>query len=1136
MKKWSVFGGLILLALFTRGQRGYSSSSVLASGQWVKLSVSAPGVYKLTAQQVRNAGLSGVISSEKLRLFGNGGAELPESNASNVQDDIAEVSIEISDGGDGVFDGSDFFLFYAPGPHQWVYDGRSRRFVFRKNHYSNKSYYFLQISDKPGRRINIGSTLSNPSVQVSSFYEHYRHELDSINFLKSGKEWYGEDFSNQPGRKANRDFMVPFSVVTGKNVRVVSDMAGRGFDQVNRIPVFMNGVKILEHQTNPLVGSILEPAANPSLQEGMAVPQSGSISLNYQFNGSGVNAEGWLNWFEVHCTRNLDMQGLSILHFRDTIVQPTGVNVEYRLSNPSSNIMIWEISDPLAPRKMSLQSGNPLRFVQDVPRIREYVAFDGSQALTPTMEGVIANQNLHAIGAQDMVIVSDKLFLNEANRLAAFHLQKHGLKVFVTEPEKIFNEFSSGTPDPSAIRNFMKMLYDRAGGDPGLRPKFLLLFGSASYIQNESKPLYRNRVPSYQSLSSLDPLTSYVTDDYFGFLDDHEDINVNLPSPLLDIGIGRIPARSLAQATNVVNKIVAYHHASSFGPWRSNMTLVADDEDFNLHLNDAEQHAALIGTISSHWNLKKIYLDAFQQEGGTAGSFYPSVNAAITKDINRGTLVWNYSGHGSSTRLAQESILDKNLISTWENSSRLPLFVTATCDFAPFDDQSQYSIGEELLMARPSGAIGLMTTTRLVFASSNKIINNNFLNALLSKDPQGKVPYLGNALVQAKNYTVQTTGDYINARKFVMLGDPAMKPGIPEYGVRTVSLNGKPFGISPDTIKALTSYEFLGEVIRPDGSLASDFNGDVYPQLFDKPLPITTLGNDPQSRKVGFISSTSLIYNGKVKAQNGKFSFRFIAPGDMNLATGKGRLSYYANNENYDASGGTENLIIGGLGNATSNDQKGPQITGYIDTSSFKNGDLVSPSPLLYLEISDLSGINQTGSLGHEIIAVIDGDQVNAINLNDLFSPSSSNQSGTIQLRLPLMSDGLHTVSIRAWDIFNNSSVLTLSFRVLSPKSVDIPIFRCIPNPVKGSAIFRAELRGPTRDAQVELTLFTIGGQQIRSFKRTINEPSLRSISIEWDGKDERGNSLGSGTYVYVIRIKTKEGVWTQKTERLIVL
>ena len=288
------------------------------------------------------------------------------------------------------------------------------------------------------------------------------------------------------------------------------------------------------------------------------------------------------------------------------------------------------------------------------------------------------------------------------------------------------------------------------------------------------------------------------------------------------------------------------------------MTFVADDEDFNLHLNDAEQHSALVGNVSSYWNLKKIYLDAFEQEAGTAGSFYPSVNTAISKDINRGTLVWNYSGHGSSSRLAQESILDKNMISGWENSSRLPLFITATCDFAPFDDQSQYSIGEELLMSRPTGAIGLMTTTRLVFASSNKIINNNFLEALLSKDLQTKVPYLGNALMKAKNYTVQNTGDYINARKFVMLGDPAMKLGIPEYGVKTVSINGKSFGAAADTLRSLTTYEFSGEVIRPDGTLASDFNGDVYPQLFDKPLTFSTLGNDPQSRKTDFFSSSSI--------------------------------------------------------------------------------------------------------------------------------------------------------------------------------------------------------------------------------------------------------------------------------------
>lgn len=515
--------------------------------------------------------------------------------------------------------------------------------------------------------------------------------------------------------------------------------------------------------------------------------------------------------------------------------------------------------------------------------------------------------------------------------------------------------------------------------------------------------------------------------------------------------------------------------------------------------------------------------------------FYPDVNNAISKDINRGTLVWNYSGHGGSSRLAQESILNKSMLSSWENNNTLPLFITATCDFAPFDDQTQYSIGEELLMSRPTGAIALMTTTRLVFASSNKIINNNFLNALLAKDSNGKVPFLGDVLRQSKNFTVQNTGDYINARKFVMLGDPAMKLGIPEFGVRTLSINGRPFGNAMDTLRALEEQVINGEVISPDGSVASDFNGDVYARVFDKPLSINTLANDPESRKVSFLSSESILFSGKVKAQNGKFTFRFITPKDMDPRSGRGRISYYAFNENHDAAGGTDKIVVGGFGNTAMVDQNGPVISGFLDTATFRNGDLVSPSPVLYLELSDISGINQTGSLGHEIIAVIDGDQSKAVILNDLFVPTSYNRSGTIQYRLSELSDGQHTISIRAWDVFNNSSELTLKFNIVRPKAVAITQLRCIPNPVRGNAAFKADLNGPTEGAQLQIILFSIGGQEIRSFSRTINEPALRSILVEWDGRDERGNNLGSGLYVYVMKIKTQDGIWTQKTERLIV-
>jgi len=1136
MKRWSVFGMFLLLVLFTKGQRSYVANSVLSSGSWVKISTTGSGIYRINADQLKSVGISGTISSTKIHLFGSAGGELPEDNAALVSDDLSEVSIEMIDGGDGIFDGTDHILFYSSGPDSWVYDSISKRFQFKKNHYSNRAYFFLQLSDVQAVRLTTAPNFSNPIRQVDRFYERYRYELDSINFLKSGKEWYGEDFSNQPGRKSSREFIIPFTTIAGSEMTVISDLVGRGFGQVNRIPVSVNGKTLLEHQTSPLVGTNLEPTANPSRQEGRLIPTTGSISLTYQFNGSGVNAEAWLNWFEVHATRSLDMQGLPFLIFRDTSRSLSGGAVEYRISNPAVATQVWDITFPLKPRKINVQAGSPLRFVQDLPHFKEYIAFDAGQVRSATMEGLIPNQNLHGVTAQDMVIVTDKSLIDQANRLAAFHRQNQGLKVLVVDPESIYHEYSSGIPDPTAIRNFMKMLYDRAAGDVTRRPKYLLLFGGASYVQLESGSMKKNRVPAYQSSSSLDPLTSYVTDDYFGFLDDTDDINRNAPAPMLDIGIGRIPARTPAQAKVAVDKILNYHAPLTFGSWRNSLTLVADDEDFNLHLNDAELHASLISSGSAAWNIKKIYLDAFQQEGGTSGSFYPTVNASISKNINKGTLIWNYSGHGGSSRLAQESILDKNMVATWENGNRLPIFITATCDFAPFDDPTQSSIGEELLMARPSGSIALMTTTRLVFASSNRIINNNFLNALLTKDAAGKVPTLGRALLLAKNFTVQNSGDYINARKFIMLGDPAIKPGIPEYGIRTTAINGKLTGVLPDTIRANGEYEIEGEVLKPDGSIAQDFNGDVFPQVFDKPMPIKTLANDPQSNAVNFLSSEIIVYSGKVQAQNGKFSFKFITPKDINLTYGKARISYYAHNASYDAAGGMENIIVGGIANTVVSDLNGPLIKGYLDSVAFKNGGIVGPTPLLFLDIADVSGINLTGSLGHEIILSIDGDPSKTIVLNDLFIPVIGNQSGTIQLRLPPLEEGAHKLTIRAWDVFNNSSTLVIDCNVVVPRSVNILSLQSIPNPLKSAAVFRAALTGPTLGAIYQLSLFTLGGQVVRTFRGTINEPSMRSIDIVWDGRDERGNALGSGIYVFALWIKTKEGIWTQKPGRLVVL
>ena len=1127
------------MVLFAEGQRRYTPASVLSTGQWTKVAVDHQGVYKISASFMKNAGFTGSIPSANIRLYGTGGGVLPESNQQVIGDDLPEVGIEMNDGGDGVFDGNDYFLFYAPGPDQWVFNAATREFEFRKNPYSDKSCYFINTGNALGKRITEMPVLLNPSTVVVEFDEHYRHELDSINFLRSGKEWYGEPFGTQNGKLSSRDFNLNLSgAVVGADFTLHSEIIGRSFELPNRMQVLLNGQALFEHSTPPLVGTLLEPAANMSRKTGKGKIAGNGLLVGYRLNGGSANAEAWLNWFELHFRRSLDLQGLTQLAFRDLKSVGAAGTANFLIRN-GSGFVVWDVSDPLLPGKLKTNlSGADLRFANETSKLHEYMAFTPAQLEAPIMLGTVANQNLHGVGQPNMVIVADKSMSAEAKRLADFHAQKDGLTAVVVEPEQVYNEFSSGTPDPTAIRNFMKMLFDRAGNDPAAKPKYLLLFGGTSYVFKEKTSDRKNLVPSYQSESSLDPLTSYVTDDYYGYLDDADDINQNLPAPLLDLGIGRIPARTIVQARQAVDKIIQYHGKSSLGPWRNDITLVADDEDYNIHLNDAEYHAALIAKESPVWNLKKIYLDAFKQESGTGGSRYPEVNATISRVINEGTLIWNYSGHGSSSRLAQEAILDKEMVGSWENSTRLPLVITATCDFAPFDDPSQFSIGEDLFVGRSNGAIGLMTTTRLVFASSNRIINNHFFKFLLKRDNVNNYPRLGKALMEAKNFTVVNSGDYINARKFTMLGDPAMKLAMPEYSVRSTTINGKIISKGSDTLRSLNRYTIEGEVLTPAGTLAADFNGEVYPEIFDKPTVLKTLGNDPQSSVVSFNSLQNLLYKGKVKATNGKFSFSFIVPKDINFQFGQARISYYADNGTIDAQGVDENLVVGGLGNQVPSDNAGPAVMGYLNNLQFINGGIVNETPLLLVHLGDPSGINLSGNgIGHEITAVIDGNYRETIVLNDYFTAASSAAlNGTIQFRLPQLSAGSHKILLKAWDVFNNSSEYTILCKVIKQDTVKVTRLYNYPNPVSNSTLFSFSLEGPYAGTRADLKILTVEGQAVRTLTKAINEAALRSIEIEWNGRDEKGNRLGKGVYIYQLTIMSKTGKITQKVQKLIIL
>jgi hypothetical protein len=488
--------------------------------------------------------------------------------------------------------------------------------------------------------------------------------------------------------------------------------------------------------------------------------------------------------------------------------------------------------------------------------------------------------------------------------------------------------------------------------------------------------------------------------------------------------------------------------------------------------------------------------------------------------------------------LAQESILVKDMVAGWKNINRLPLFVTATCDFAPFDNPAEFSLGEDLFIGRRNGAIGLVTTTRLVFASSNKIINNNFFAFLFKKNSEQQLPALGTALQDTKNFTIVNTGDYINARKFTLLGDPALKLAIPDYSVTINTINGRSISPNADTLRSQNNYTIDGEVLTPSGALATDFNGYVYPTVYDKAAKISTLANDSESGKVDFSSQVNKLFDGKVKAENGRFSFTFIVPRDINYQYGNGRISLYAENGVYDASGVDERLVVGGLGNELSNDAIGPDIKGYLNDETFKNGDVVGESPLLIAKLYDASGINISGiGIGHDITAVIDGDNRNMIILNDFLEPELSGLlKGTVRFQLPQLSEGKHRIVIKAWDVFNNSGECIIDCEVIRQKEILITRLINYPNPFSGSTRFLFNLDGPYAGAEAQIDIFTFSGQLVKKLAKAINEVDGRSIEIEWNGRDDSGDALGRGIYIFRLIIKGREGQVSKKIQKLIIL
>lgn len=1131
-------GWFLIIGFKGLSQRIYSSNSVLSGGNWYKLSVSSPGVYKIDIPFLNSLGVStSNLSSGTVRLFGNGGSMLAEANAGPWTDDLRENAIQVVDGGDGILNGADHILFYTNGPDEWLKDSLGQRFSHRKNIYSDRSFYFLNIGGT-GKRITDAPLVTSPAITITTFSARYFHELDTVNFLASGKEWYGEELSSLPGRLLTRNFTASLpNIQNGAPVLLRTNCVARSVGATSRFDIKINNQPVTQLPINAIGGGPYDLFAQQATGFANATALQPNTDVGFTYVPGSFNAQGWINWFEIFTRRNISLNGIDQLLFRDwpSVGSSTA---EFVVSNATANTQVWDITDPLNPLRIQGNfSGSEFRFINSTSRLVEYVAFNPSGFLSPAAVGKINNQDLHNTSPVDLIIVTHPSLQSQAQRLAQLHLQQNGLRTLVVTTEQVYNEFGSGTGDPTAVRDLVKMYFDKYNSSPANKLKYLLLFGDASFDFKDRINANTNLVPAYENNFSLDPLSTYASDDFFGFLEDNEDINSGLIINLLDIGIGRVPAKNAGEAKNFVDKVAAYFVPQSFGPWRNNLTFIADDEDNNLHLQDAEIITTTAATTGPVFNQQKIYLDAFQQESGAGGSRFPQANQASNNQIYNGTLIWNYNGHGGASRLAEETILDQQTVNSWNNPDKLPLFITATCDFAPYDNPTINSIGENILLRPKTGAIALMTTTRLVFAFSNRIINNNYLQFALQPDAGGQYKSLGDAVKEAKNYTYQTSGDVVNNRKFTLLGDPALTLAYPRLKVRATKVNGIPVATA-DTLSSTEKVVIEGEVTDVAGNLLTGFNGNVYPVVFDKPQTIHTLANDPGSMVANFQTQVNVLFKGKAAVTNGTFSFSFKVPKDINYQYGYGKLSLYAEDGSRDANGFFTNMIIGGIGNSIGSDNEGPEIKPYLNDELFANGGISNQAPVLIVKLADSSGINTTGTgIGHDIVATLDNDNRKFFILNDYYQADlNSYQQGIARFQLSELPPGPHTLKIKAWDVLNNSNEAILEFVVANDEELELSHVLNYPNPFTTSTSFWFEHNKPGLPLQVHLEIMTITGRVVKSFSQSITTDGNRSDQIHWDGRDDYGSKLGRGVYLYKLRVTAPGKKKKEILEKLVIL
>lgn len=1126
------------------GKTQNTPTSKLATGVWHQLAISETGIYKIDKAFLEGMGISTAgLDPRNLQLYGKGGGMLPQQNSAFRHDDLPEVAIQVVGEADGVWNDGDYLLFYGLGPHVLVYDSLDKRMRQQNHLYTDRTHYYLTVGQSAGKRISLQPAATTADSVVSRLRHLAYWNLDQHNLNESGRLWFGQEFR---GSSLSFTFSLatPGAVPNGQH-RLYARVAGRSDNattfQLGEGSSSLGSIGCQPVNTGCSYCDRADIRENVWALGGDRLQDGAQVSVSYS---GGQNTQGWLDYLNVDYERSLS---LDVPFFQGFIPIGRARTLGLDFAGGTAQHQLWLVNDPTTPAALDYQlSGSTLSTRLTASQSPWLVAFTPAAHQLPQYVGTVANQNLHGLPQAEYLIISDPDFVPAAQRLGQWHQQHDGLRFHVVSPGQIYQEFSSGMPDITALRDFIRMFWLRAGSNAAERPRYVLLFGDASYDYKgyETQP---SRVPAYQARESNFPPSAFVSDDFYAFMDANEGLwgegNAEdwqdrvRQTHTMDLAVGRLPVNSVAEAEAMVDKIIGYGtRGRQDDPWKNRILFVGDvyRDECNHHTEADNLAKNTVATEAPCMVAQKVYLDAYPSVNGADGVQYPIAQQQMIDRINRGALVVNYTGHGGEDGLSNSRILELNDISNLQNEGREAIWITATCDFGRCDVPSFPSGAERLLLKSKGGAIALITSTREVFSAGNFVFNQNTYQHFFDRTADGsRYLTLGEVMQQAKN--ASWSSYEINTRNFMLMGDPAMRIGLPEYEAVITEINGQ--ALVPgqiDTLKALGRVSLRGELRQPGGGRLSNFEGTVYASIYDKAQRSTTSRCQFQ-----FDEQRNILFNGRATVSQGAFTLEFVVPLDIDYTPGLGQISLFATSADQEAAGCTRQIAVCCTDPNPVQSLGPPTINLYLNSPNWRSGNLTDPNPDLMAEVYSDVGINTSGlGIGRELTAVLDGNTIEPILLNDYYTTvEDSYQRGSILYAFENLAEGPHSLKVRVWDVANRSATAETQFVVASRVSTAVDHVLNYPNPFTESTRFQLNHNQVGTPLRIQVRIYDQAGNLATQLDSRLTPSSYVLDHLSWEGQRADGSPLQKGIYLYEIRVTNEEsGEVVRKYSRLVLM